>query len=177
MDEQLMDVGTIASVITAVTVMVGMVLAVLKFGPERRVLAVEASRTATITMDLALKELRAELAVQKMDTANAQRESINKDIQHGADIKAQREQIEALQTEAEAERERHEKREKELTVRVEKLEKELAETQASYAKLEEQYKKVVAENKLLRDRVRALEGKQDEKKIEPEAETKGDAKA
>lgn len=181
MDERLMIAQVVGSAITTLTVVVGVVLAVIKSGPERRALAVEASQSAAATMDLALKELRAELAQQREKSADMRRESIEKDIQHSATLKAQQEQIEALQAEAEAERERHGERERELLARVDKLEKELADTQtkwqAKYAELEKQYEKVVAENKQLRDRVKALEGKQDEEKTESKAETKGEAKA
>jgi chromosome segregation ATPase len=181
MDERLLIAQVVGSAITTLTVVVGVVLAVIKSGPERRALAVEASQSAAATMQVAMQELRADLAQQRERSADMRRESIDKDIQHSADIRAQREQIEALQAEAKAERERHEKRERELLARVGKLERELADTQAKwqakYAELEKQYQAVVAENKHLRDRVKALEGKQNEKKVEPEAETKGDAKA
>jgi hypothetical protein len=195
MDERLVIAQMIGSYATALALVVGLVLAVVKWGPERRTLATEASQSAAATMQLAMHQLRAELATQKAESAKmsaalanqeeasarTRRESIEKDIEHSKTLKAQQEQIEGLKTEAEAERERHVERERELLARVDKLERELADTQtkwqAKYTELEKQYEKVVAENKQLRDRVKALEGKQNEKKIEPEAETKGDAKA
>lgn len=181
MDERLVIAQMVGSYTTAVTIVVGLVLAIAKWGPERRTLATEASQSAAATMATAMQELRAnlaeqkeksatmraELAEQKEKSADARRQSIEKDIQHGAAIKAQQEQIEILQTEAKTEREGHEKREKELTTRIEKLEKELADTQAKwqakYDELEAQYKKVVAENERLRDRVKALEGAQEKR--------------
>lgn len=181
MDERLVIAQMVGSYGTLLALVGGLILAAIKWGPERQSLATEASQAATSAMATTMQELRAsvaeqkeksatmraELAQQRERAADARRESIEKDIEHSKTLKAQQEQIETMRTDARTEREGHEKREKELTTRIEKLEKELADTQAKwqakYDELEAQYKAVVAENERLRDRVKALEGAQEKR--------------